>query len=469
MNSTLATALPGSVDPRDLRRSLVRADRQRKLRAIALTLPLLLFLALTFLVPICVLLKRAVENPEVANALPRTVAALQGWNREGAPPAEAYAALTRDLGSLSDSADAGALARRLNSETPGARSLVMSTYRALPLPQLTAASTAAEIRSALLAVDARWSEAPYWQAIAKNGSRWTPDYLLTSVDLRRDAKGAVARVEPEQRAFGRILVRTFEISLVVTLWCLVLAYPLAYWLTTLSRRRANVLMILVLVPFWTSILVRVAAWIVLLQSEGLVNHALIGLHLIDQPLALLFNRTGVDHRDGAHPAAVHDPAALQRDDQRAVDLPARGRVARQPAAGRVLPHLRAADLPRHRRRGAAGVHPGIGYYVTPALLGGARRPDAELLHRPVHQRQRQLGHGVRARRLAAGGDAGAVRDLPARHERRAEPGLRSVDDRTDPLAAELSRLLRRRSTSSAGGRCAWPASACSASCCCRSW
>jgi putative spermidine/putrescine transport system permease protein len=145
----------------------------------------------------------------------------------------------------------------------------------------------------LIALDARWAEAKYWQAIAKNSARWTPDYLLTSVDLRRDAQGAIERVDSDQRVFGAILVRTFQISAIVTLWCALLGYPLAYWLSTLSARQANVLMILVLVPFWTSILVRVAAWIVLLQSEGLVNHALIALRVIEQPLALLFNRTGV--------------------------------------------------------------------------------------------------------------------------------------------------------------------------------
>src|SRR5450755_2818229 len=180
MSSTLASPLPGMPDAGTLRRSLARADRQRKLRAIALTLPLLLYLALTFLVPIGVLLERAVENPEVANALPRTAATLADWNREGTPSAEAFAALLRDLTSLPESADAGALARRLNNEVPGARSLVMSTYRALPLPQITPASPAADIRAALLGLDGRWGEAPYWQAIAKNRSRWTPDYLLTS-------------------------------------------------------------------------------------------------------------------------------------------------------------------------------------------------------------------------------------------------------------------------------------------------
>jgi putative spermidine/putrescine transport system permease protein len=363
-------------DPRALRQSLARAQKQRQWRAFSLTLPLLLFLALTFLVPIVVLLKRAVENPEVANALPRTAAALQGWNREGTPPAEAFASLTRDLASLPDSADAGALARRLNSEMPGARSLVMTTYKALPLPQTTPTSSAADVQAALLALDARWGEAPYWQAIAKNASRWTPDYLLTSVDLRRDAKGAVERVEPEQRAFGRILVRTFEISLIVTLWCLLLAYPLAYWLTTLSVRQANVLMILVLVPFWTSILVRVAAWIVLLQSEGLVNHALQNLHLINQPLALLFNRTGVVI------AMVHILLPF-------MILPLYSVMQSVPptylraAVSLGSPPL-AAFFRVYVPQTYAGIGAGallvfilsIGYYVTPALLGG---PDDQML------------------------------------------------------------------------------------------
>jgi len=272
---------------------------------------------------------------------------------------------------LPDSADAGALARRLNSEMPGARSLVMATYKALPLPQTTPTSAAPEIQAALLALDPRWNEPAYWQAIAKNASRWTPDYLLTSVDLRRDAKGTIGRVEPEQRAFGRILIRTFEISLVVTLWCLLLAYPLAYWLTTLSARQANVLMILVLVPFWTSILVRVAAWIVLLQSEGLVNHALQGLHLITQPLALLFNRTGVVI------AMVHILLPF-------MILPLYSVMQSVPPTYlRAAVSLGSPPLAAFFRVYVPQTYPGIGagallvfilsigYYVTPALLGGA--------------------------------------------------------------------------------------------------
>src|SRR5438045_6064082 len=99
--SAIATPIPAG-GPRSLQRSLGRAERVRKLRAFALTLPLLVFLMLTFLVPIAALLKRAIENPEVAQALPRTARALDGWDRRGDAPAEAYAAVLADLGALPD-------------------------------------------------------------------------------------------------------------------------------------------------------------------------------------------------------------------------------------------------------------------------------------------------------------------------------------------------------------------------------
>jgi putative spermidine/putrescine transport system permease protein len=361
--STLAVPLPGSTS---LKRSLARAEARRKLRAIALTLPLLAFLLLTFLVPIGALLMRSVENPEVAGSLPRTGAALKKWNREETPPPSAFAAIAADLQALPDRADAGGLARRLNTEVAGARSLILGTYKALPIE-----GTPAEVKAKMLALDERWADAKYWQAIAKNASRWTPDYLLASVDLKRDAHGDVVRMPPDQRVFAPILGRTFQISAVVTIVCLLLAYPLAYWLSTLSARQANVLMILVLVPFWTSILVRVAAWIVLLQSEGLINRGLHAIGLIDQPLQLLFNRTGVVI------AMVHILLPF-------MILPLYSVMKSVPPT-----YLRAAislgspPLAAFFRVYLPQTYPGIGagallvfilsigYYVTPALLGGA--------------------------------------------------------------------------------------------------
>ena len=357
---------PEGSPPGALRQALARAESRRKWRAFALTLPLLVFLLLTLLVPIAALLQRAVENPEVANALPTTMRALNGWDRKDAPGAPAYAALVQDLARLPDSSDAGALARRLNTEVPGARSLIMGAYRALPVE-----GTPEAIRAQLLDKDPRWADAPLWQAIAKNGARWTPDYLLASVDLQRDALGHIERMPEEQRAFGGILLRTFHISLVVTLVCLLLGYPLAWWLATLPARPANVLMILVLVPFWTSILVRVAAWIVLLQSEGLVNRGLMGLGLIEQPLALLFNRTGVVI------AMVHILLPF-------MILPLYSVMKSVPPSYlRAAVSLGSSPVAAFFRVYVPQTYPGIGagallvfilaigYYVTPALLGGA--------------------------------------------------------------------------------------------------
>lgn len=363
-----AIALPADADSQRLKRHLGRAERQRKLWAFALTVPLLVFLLLTFLVPIAALLARAVENPEIANALPRTVVVLADWNRKDLPPASAFAALLADLGALPERAEAGALARRLNSEAPGARSLVMGTYRALPLQ---GADTPADAKARLIETDERWSQPLFWQAIAKNGSRWTPDYLLAAVDLRRNAVGDIEQMPPNQRVFVNILARTFEISAVVTLAALLLGYPLAYWLSSLPARRANLLMILVLVPFWTSVLVRIAAWIVLLQSEGLVNRALIGVGVIDHPLALLFNRLGVEI------AMVHILLPF-------MILPLYSVMKGVPPTYlRAAISLGSAPLAAFFRVYVPQTYPGIGaggllvfiisigYYVTPALLGGA--------------------------------------------------------------------------------------------------
>ena len=360
---TLAPSLP-----LNLASQLQRAERRKKVFAISLTLPLLLFLLATFIIPIGALLTRAVENPEVASTLGRTAQALYSWDRTSAPPDAAYAALIEDLSAIKEQSDAGALARRLNSDISGARSLVMTTYRALPFEKNL---TPLQTRERLVALDARWGELGYWQAIAKNGARWTPDYLLASLDLQRDVQGNISKVDADSAAFGKILVRTFQISAIVTLCCLILGYPLAYWLSTLSARQANMLMILVLVPFWTSILVRVAAWIVLLQTNGLVNRSLMGLGVTDEPIPLLFNRLGVII------AMVHILLPF-------MILPLYSVMKSVPNTYlRAAVSLGSSPLSAFFRVYIPQTYPGIGaggllvfilsigYYVTPALLGGA--------------------------------------------------------------------------------------------------
>ena len=375
MTATVSLAITQSVpDPATvpaLAMRLRRVESRKRLRAIALTLPLLMFLAVTFLVPLGALLIRAVENPEVAGTLRATGDALTGWDRQTAPPDAAYAALLADLTAIPETAQAGVLARRLNTEVSGARSLIMGTYRALPLAPPGVVLSTAQARDKLVAHDPRWAELPYWWAIAKNSSRWTPDYLLASVDLKRDAQGHVVRVGAQEAAFSDILLRTFLISGIVTLICIVMGYPLAYWLSTLPERRANLMMILVLLPFWTSVLVRIAAWIVLLQTNGLVNRLLMFTGLTGEPVPLLFNRLGVII------AMVHILLPF-------MILPLYSVMKSVPTNFvRAAVSLGSPPLAAFFRVYVPQTYPGvaaggllvfitsIGYYVTPALLGGA--------------------------------------------------------------------------------------------------
>ncbi len=215
----------------------------------------------------------------------------------------------------------------------------------------------------------------------------------------------------DQAIYLDVLARTFGMSLVVTLCCLALGFPLAYLLSTLPTRSSNLLMILVLLPFWTSILVRVASWIVLLQSGGLVNQALQALGLINEPLQLVFNRFGV------YISMTH------------ILLPFMVLPLYSVMKGISPIYLRAAQslgcppfqsfwkvyFPQTIPGVAAGsllvFILSMGYYITPGPAGQPEGADGQLLHRLLHQRNHQLGHGRRPLHRAAGRHPGAVRGL----------------------------------------------------------
>ena len=347
-----------------LKQKLARAERINRLKAQGLILPLLVFLFVVFLLPIGVLLYKSVENPEVVGSLPRTVEAISTWDGRGLPDEPVYRALALDLADARKNQTIGDLSKRLNMELAGYRSLLAKTGRALPFKQ-----EPASFKDALENLDERWGDPAYWQVIRRNDSGVTSYFLLASLDHRIDDLGELASATPDQAIYLDIFARTFWMGLVITAICLVLAYPLAYLLANLPTRTSNLLMILVLVPFWTSILVRVAAWIVLLQSGGLINSALIAMGVIDQPLQLVFNRTGV------YVAMVH------------IMLPFMILPIFSVMKGISPSYMRAAiSLGCHPfasfwrvyfPQTLAGVGAGcllvfilsIGYYITPALLG----------------------------------------------------------------------------------------------------
>ena len=96
----------------------------------------------------------------------------------------------------------------------------------------------------------------------------------------------------ESKSYGRIFWTTFKVSFLTTGICILLGYPLAYFLSQLPSRMANICMLAVLLPFWTSLLVRTYAWLVLLQRQGLINEWGMGLGLWSEPLPLVHNLNG---------------------------------------------------------------------------------------------------------------------------------------------------------------------------------
>jgi putative spermidine/putrescine transport system permease protein len=346
-----------------------RIERRQAFRDLLLTLPLVAFLLVIFAAPILGFMWRAVENGIVPQHLPRTVDALSAWSpartaEPALPPDAVFDALAEDLRNLPPDGNIAVLGRHLNAAREGFRSLMLKTANNLP-PQ-----PRGTWRETLIGIDKKWGDAGYW-ATLRNESGWvTPSYLLAAIDLRLDDNGEVARVAPERRLYVSLLIRTFEISLQVALLCAVLGFPVAFVLNALPERQANLLMICVMLPFWTSLLVRTTAWIILLQGNGPINSTLQWLHVINAPLELIFNRFGV------LVAMVHVLLPYMILPLYAVmkGIPAvHFRAAQSLGASNRVAFLKVY-LPQTMPGVAAGTLlvfiMALGYYITPALVGG---------------------------------------------------------------------------------------------------
>lgn len=348
-----------------LRQQLKRAERRQQLKAIGLVAPLLLFLSVNFLLPLGLIAFRSIDDRELSAAMPKTAAALAAWRGPDLPDRSAMAAFVEELAALRGTEGMSRVANRLNFDINGYRSLLLKTARRSP------SAAEPDLAKALAEIDSRWSEPEIWAAIRRAAGPVTNFYLLAAVDLKKDADGTIGTVGAEQAVFKTVYLRTFWISLVITAICLILGYPVAYLLATLPPAIANPLMILVLLPFWTSVLVRTTAWAVLLQQNGVVNGLLQWLGLISAPLQLIFNRIGV------YIAIVHVLLPL-------MILPLYSVMkgigpSTQRAAISLGAHPFEAFMRIYFPQTLSGVAAGsllvfisaIGYYVTPALIGGA--------------------------------------------------------------------------------------------------
>jgi putative spermidine/putrescine transport system permease protein len=366
MTDAATNALLTTADGRPLKVALIAAQARAKRRAFLLVLPLLAFVLLTFVVPIGQMLHRSFYHDGFSRNAPQ-ISAWFAANPAGTEPDEAaFAALAEDFKAMQANKTAGEAGTRVNYTMSETRSLITKTAR-------TADDLAPPYREAFLAVDAKWADPAVWQAMRSSATAYTSDFYLIALDMERADDGSLQRVDEKGRIYVYLFVKTFALSALITVICLLLAFPVAHLLATLPMAKANLLMIFVLLPFWTSLLVRTTSWIVLLQGQGVVNNSLVALGILpdDGRLSMMYNQAGtiIVMVHILLPFMILPLYSVMR-----VIPPSYARAARS---------LGATSWTTFRRIYLPQTLPGIGagallvfilavgYYITPALVGGA--------------------------------------------------------------------------------------------------
>ena len=362
----LAEMVLTTADGRPLAEALAVAQRRAKVRAFLLVVPLLAFILITFVSPIVQVLQQSVYNPKFSDAMPGMVAWFAA-NPVGTEPDEAaYAVLVGDLTAAAAVKSVAGAGERVNYELPGTRSLFTAAGR-------KAKSLVPPFKAALIAVDPQWGDAQLWAVMRQVSHAWSADFFLAALDLQRDKDGAIVQVAEKERVYVGLFLRTFGMGAVITAICLLLGYPVAHLLAVLPVRRSNLLMILVLLPFWTSLLVRTTSWIVLLQGQGVINSILVAIGLIgnDGRFEMINNRTGtiIAMTHILLPFMILPLYSVMRPIPQTYVRAARSLGATSWTAFRrvyfpqTIPGIGAGTL--------LVFILSVGYYITPALVGGS--------------------------------------------------------------------------------------------------
>ena len=258
-----------------LEKSLKKAERRNKIKAFLLVVPLLLFLVITYISPIGELLTRSVDDKMVTNMLPKTFKAMENWDGQELPPEEVFASFLIDYKILVEAKTQGKLDQRLNKEKNGFNSILKKLKRKMKKFE------EGNYKEQIMSVHKRFADVSYWQAIKRTAPPYTVAKYLKAVDMVIDENGDIVKVEESRRIYTQLWLRTLEVAFFVTLFCFLMGYPIAHLLATIPMKYSNLLMICVLLPFWTSLLVRTASWMILLQQQGVVNDFFVMIGLVD--------------------------------------------------------------------------------------------------------------------------------------------------------------------------------------------
>ena len=271
-----------------LEESLKKAEKKNKIKAFLLVAPLLLFIVITYIFPIGDMLFRSVDDRMVTKMLPKTFKAMENWDGKELPTEEVFEAFYLDYKILVDEKTFGKLATQLNYTKNGFKSILKKLARKQKKFE------EGNYKEQIMAVHKRWANVEYWRAIKRRGPEYTYSKYLKGIDMYENEEGKIVQV-PEDRRIHKILwLRTLEVAFFVTVFCFLMGYPIAHLLATLPMKYSNLLMICVLLPFWTSLLVRTASWMILLQQQGIVNDFFVWIGLVSDETRpeMMYNKTG---------------------------------------------------------------------------------------------------------------------------------------------------------------------------------
>lgn len=340
---------------------------------ILLAAPLIAFTLVAFALPLVLMLWRAIDNPELAAAMPQSAALLRHETGSGLPAPHVAAMVRTELANAYGSDALGRLVRRLNSERPDARSILVGTARALAsAPAQAGEGSLAELQD----INPAWAEPGLWNLLRRAAAPLTDHNLLAAIDLARSDDNRIIPVETDSAIYRDAAMRTLVISAVVMIACLALGYPFAFLIANTTGWVFTLLLVCLMLPFWTSLLVRTTAWIVLLQNEGLINKALVAAGIIDAPLTLIRNRAGVII------AMTHVLLPFMVLPLIGIMRAVPGDLMRASAACGARPlqtFLRVywpLTMPGIAAGGLLVFIQSIGYFITPALVGG---PNDQML------------------------------------------------------------------------------------------
>ena len=271
-----------------LEESLKKAEKKNKVKAFLLVAPLLLFLLITYIFPIGEMFTRSIDDKMITNMLPNTFKSMEKWDGKELPPEEVFASFLSDYKVLVKNKTQGKLGQRLNKEKNGFNSILKKLKRKMKKFE------EGNYKQQIISVHKRFANVEYWRAMKRTAPPYTAIKYLKAVDLYTDENGSIVQVEESRRIYKKLWVRTLEVALFVTIFTFLMGYPIAHLLATIPMKYSNLLMICVLLPFWTSLLVRTASWMILLQQQGVVNDffVLIGLVADNNRPEMMYNKVG---------------------------------------------------------------------------------------------------------------------------------------------------------------------------------